>query len=183
MNFLPRVKNIARSPGDPMIIRRGPSVQPAADKMARGLGWFSLALGALELAAPRAITRFLGMEGHENLIRVCGAREIAAGMTSLSTEKEAGLWSRVFGDALDIVTLLAVCRDSNPKRQNVAVALAAVVAITLIDLGSANANTITHSRRKGQRRDYRDRSGFPQGVRAARGRAASRHVEGPGAGS
>jgi len=182
MNFLSRMSNIARSPGDPVVIQSGPKVQPAADRMARAMGWFSLALGAVELAAPRAITRFLGMEGHENLIRAYGAREIAAGMTSLSTEKEAGLWSRVFGDAIDIATLLAVCRKGNPKKENVAIALVAVVGITLIDLASANAHTITHSRRKGRKLDYSGRSGFPGGLSSARGKAA-RKPETLGAGS
>lgn len=171
MNFLSRKSDIARSPGDPVVLRAGPNVQPASDRMARGLGWFSLALGALELAAPRTITRFLGIEGHENLIRVYGVREIAAGMTSLSTEKEAGLWSRVVGDGIDIVTLLAALRKTNPKKENVAIALLTVVAITVIDLGSANAQTITHSRRRGRRVDYSNRSGFPGGVSAARGHA------------
>ncbi|GGA74816.1 hypothetical protein GCM10011385_31050 [Nitratireductor aestuarii] len=174
MKLFSRMSDIARSPGDPVVITPGPSVKPAADQMARGLGWFSLALGAFELAAPRTITRFLGMEGHENLIRAYGAREIAAGMTSLSTEKELGLWSRVFGDALDIATLMAACRYSNPKRENVALALAVVVGITLLDLGSANAQTMTHSRRKGRHRDYSDRSGFPGGAIMARGKALER---------
>lgn len=171
MSLLSRMPDYVRSPGDPVVIMSGPSVKPAADHMARSLGWFSLALGAFELAAPRAITRFLGMEGHETLVRAYGAREIVAGMASLSTEREVGLWSRVFGDALDIATLLAACRYTNPKKENVALALAAVVAITLIDLGSANAQRITHSRHRGTPRDYSDRSGFPGGPAGARGKA------------
>ena len=34
-----------------------------AQGVARGLGWFSIALGVAEVAAPRALTRALGMEG------------------------------------------------------------------------------------------------------------------------
>lgn len=174
MKLFSRMSDIARSPRDPVVITPGPSVKPVADRMARGLGWFSLALGALELAAPRAITRFLGMEGHESLVRAYGAREIAAGMTSLSTEKELGLWSRVFGDALDIATLVAACRYNNPKRDNVALALAVVAGIALLDLGSANAQTVTHSRQRDKNRDYSDRSGFPGGAIMARGKAVQR---------
>lgn len=173
MNILPRVADLARSPGDPKIVEAGPSVRPVADDMARALGWFSIALGAVELFAPQALTRFLGMEGKEGLLRAYGAREIAAGMTSLSTEKAAGLWSRVGGDILDIATLLPAYRDDNPKKQNVGLALAAVIAITLVDLGSAKANIATHARRRGEGRDFSDRSGFPQGVEDARGTVAA----------
>lgn len=108
MNVLSRLANYARSPGDPTILKAGPSVRPAADEAARVLGWFSIGLGALQLGAPHAIARFLGMQGREGLVRVYGLREIAAGMTSLSTDKEAGLWSRAGGDVMDILTLLTV---------------------------------------------------------------------------
>jgi hypothetical protein len=171
MNILTRASNFTRSPGDPKVIRSGPSVRPAADETARALGWFSIALGLTELLAPHALTRMLGMEGKENLVRAFGAREIAAGMTSLSTEKTAGLWSRVGGDVLDIATLLAAYRDDNPKKNNVGLALAAVIAITLVDLASANGVTVAHARGNQKPRDYSDRSGFPQGLESARGAA------------
>lgn len=175
MSILSRAANFARSPGDPRIVRPGRSVRPLADEMARALGWFSIVLGAVELAAPRSITRVLGMEGKEGLVRAFGVREIVAGMTSLSTEKVAGLWSRVGGDVLDIAVLATAYRDDNPKKHNVGLALAAVAAVTLIDIGSATGTTATHARSKSSsRRDYGDRSGFPRGIDAARGSALSR---------
>jgi hypothetical protein len=173
MNILSRAADLARSPGDPRTIQTGPSVRPAADEMARVLGWFSIALGAAELMAPRAITRMLGMEGNEGLVRAFGAREIAAGVTSLSTEKAVGLWSRVGGDLLDIATLLTGYRDDNPKKHNIGLVLAVVAAITLIDLASAKRNAATHARGKAPGRDYSDRTGFPQGLEAARSGAAA----------
>jgi hypothetical protein len=115
----------------------------------------------------------LGMEGKETLLRAYGIREIAAGMTSLSTEKTAGLWSRVGGDALDIVTLLGAYREDNPKKQNVGLALAAVVAITLVDIASAQGSTATHRRSRRPPRDFSDRSGFPKGLNSAKGAAVS----------
>src|SRR5690242_21931590 len=84
--------------------------------MARCLGWFSIALGVVELAAPRAVTRWLGIEGRENLLRTFGAREISAGIVSLSTEKQMGMWSRVAGDGMDLAALLAAYQSGNPKR-------------------------------------------------------------------
>lgn len=170
MAFLSRLADHARSPGDPRTIRTGPSVRPVPDQMARLLGWFSIGLGVAELVAPHAITRLLGMQGREGLVRAFGTREIAAGMTSLSTEKAAGLWSRVGGDMMDIAALMTAYRDDNPQKQNVGVVLAAIAAITLIDLGAAGS--VTHARGKRESRDYGDRSGFPQGVDQARGSAA-----------
>jgi len=86
-----KVLNITRSKGDPKVLRTGPSSFGHSDRMARNLGWFSLGLGALEILAPWRITRALGMEGHEGLVRAYGFREVASGMLSLSTDKKAGL--------------------------------------------------------------------------------------------
>jgi hypothetical protein len=169
MNYL---SNITRSEGDPKVLRSGPSSIDASDRLARGLGWFSIGLGLAELMAPVQFTRALGMEGREGLVRTYGAREVAAGIMTLSTEKHLGLWSRVAGDGLDIVTLLSAARPDNPKRSNVGLALAMVVGVTLLDLVAAQASSSRRRRSgNGKQRSYGDRSGFPQGVRAARGAA------------
>jgi hypothetical protein len=168
MNYL---SNIARSEGDPKVVHSGPSSLGTSDQMARALGWFSIGLGLTELVAPHRITRALGMEGQEGLVRAYGAREISSGILSLSTEKHVGLWSRVAGDGLDIATLVAAMRPDNPKRDNVGLALAMVLGVTVLDLVGAQGVTKRHSRANGRRRQYRDRSGFPQGVQAAKGAA------------
>ena len=165
------MSNIARSQGDPQILRSGPSMVSTSDRLGKALGWFSLALGMVELLAPRRITRALGMEGKETLVRAFGAREIGHGLLSLSPDKQAGLWSRVAGDGLDIVTLLTAMRDDNPKRDNVVIALTMVSAVTVLDVIGAKASAMRHARTRGQRRTYRDRSGFPQGVESAKGAA------------
>jgi len=110
------------------------------------------------------------MEGKERLVRFYGAREVWAGLMSLSPDKHAGLCSRVAGDGLDIATLLIGLRANNPKRGNVTVALAAVGAITLFDLLGVQATSVQHGRNRGARL-YRERSGFPRGVQAAKGAA------------
>ena len=46
-----------------------------------------------------------------------------------------------------------------------------LVGITLIDVVGAQGVTSRHARGRGKPRSYRDRSGFPQGARAARGAA------------
>jgi hypothetical protein len=68
-----------------------------------------LGIGLIELFAPYRVTRSLGLDGNEGLVRAWGAREIGAGLVALSVDKKAGLWSRVAGDELDIVTLLTAC--------------------------------------------------------------------------
>jgi hypothetical protein len=170
--------NIARSDGDPKVVRSGPSSLAASDRLAKALGWFSLGLGLTELLAPQSITRALGMEGKENLVRAYGAREIVSGILSLSAEKQAGLWSRVAGDGVDVATLLTAMREDNPKRDNVAAALAMVLGVTALDLIGAQGTTVQRSRKRGERRLYFDRSGYPQGVQAARGAARNFVVAG-----
>jgi hypothetical protein len=165
------ISNIARSEGDPKVLRSGPSSLGTSDQLAKALGWFSLGLGLTELLAPGHITRALGMEGKEGVVRAFGAREIGHGLLTLSPDKQVGLWSRVAGDGLDIATLMAGLRDDNPKRDNVVIALAMVLGVTVLDLIGAQSTTVRHSRNRGERRLYRDRTGFPRGVQAARGAA------------
>jgi hypothetical protein len=165
------LSNISRSEGDPKVVHPGRSSLGGVDRLARALGWFSLGLGLAELLAPRQFTRALGMPGQEMLVRSYGLREIGSGVLSLSPDKTTGLWSRVGGDALDVLTLAAAYRADNPKRDNVALALAAVAGIMVLDLIGAQGVTGRHRRASGERRRYSDRSGFPQGVQSARGAA------------
>jgi hypothetical protein len=172
VNYLTK---IARSEGDPKIVRTGPSSRGALDSLSVALGWFSIGLGLTELMAPGRITRALGMEGQEALVRAYGAREIASGILSLSVDKQAGLWSRVAGDGLDTATVLTAWRDDNPKRDTVSMAIALLAGVAILDLVAAQGVTTRHAEGRGNRRSYRDRTGFPRGVEAARGaaRAAS----------
>src|SRR5947209_6012440 len=160
--MMEKISNMTRAQGDPQVISTGPSSFGASDRMARNLGWFSLGLGALEIFAPGRITRALGVEGREGLVRAYGFREVGAGMLSLSIEKKAGLWSRVAGDALDIATLMAGLRNGNPKKGNVAMALMMVGGITLLDVAAAMEVGARHAPQKGRRRMYYERTGYPK---------------------
>src|SRR5947209_13247609 len=90
------------------------------DPLAQFLGWFSVALGTAQVAAPRAMCRLIGARGKgraPTLMRVMGAREITQGLGILVRPRPTGwLWSRVAGDALD-VALLAVTAVQNPGRR------------------------------------------------------------------
>jgi len=165
------LSNATRSEGDPRVIKSGSSSFSSSDRLARNLGWFSIGLGIVELLAAEKLTGALGMRGKENLVRAFGLREITSGIITLSVDKQAGLTSRIAGDALDIATLATAMQPDNPKRDNAALALLMVAGVTFLDIVAAGANTIRHTRHIGQRRNYGDRSGFPQGLEAARGAA------------
>jgi hypothetical protein len=89
-------------------------------------------------------------------------------MLSLSVDKQAGLWSRVAGDGLDIATLMAHDHRRNPQRRNVRLAVLGVLGIAVLDFVAANAVTARHMRR-GEKRLYHDRTGFPKTIEAVRG--------------
>ena len=166
MNY---IANLSRNQGDPEILSSGPSSLTGSDRVARCLGWFSIVLGAVELLQPRTVKRFLGMTNRQGLLRAYGAREICAGIASLSTEKQMGLWSRVLGDGLDLAMLLGAYRSDNPKRTNVGLAIGMVIGIAMIDIAAGQMTTAVHARGSNKLRSYSDRSGFPRGVDSARG--------------
>ena len=175
MSFmLSQLSNISRSPGDPKVIETGPSSLKPADRLGRALGWFSMGLGLTELLAPKAVTRWLGVEGNEGLVRAYGAREIASGVLCLSVNNDYGAYSRVAGDAIDLASLAAAYRDDNPKKANVGIAMAAVAGIAIIDALAGRSIRSLHNRKGEPIRDYSDRSGFPKGISYSRGKASGR---------
>ena len=163
---------------------RSPTIDPLsaqnAHSVARGLGWFSIGLGLAEVLAPRALTRGLGMEGHEQIMRAYGVREIATGIGILSsTHPLPWIWGRVGGDALDIATLATGLQQDNPKQENVELALVAVAGITALDVvcgaSLARQSLARHAspKRRGRRPaiDYHRRTGFPKPPEQMRGAA------------
>jgi len=171
--MLSKISDISRSPGDPKVIETGPSSMHASDRTGRMLGWFSMGLGLTELFAPKLLTRWLGIEGKEGLVRAYGAREIASGVMCLSVNNDYGAWSRVGGDVLDLATLAAAYRDDNPKKANVGLAMALVTGIAIADAITAQSIRSLH-KRKGPVADFSDRSGFPKGIGYSRGKASGR---------
>jgi len=146
--------------------------QSSHDRMARGLGYFSIALGIAELVAPGAICRAAGVRGIEPVVRGYGAREIATGVAILTShDPEPWIWTRVAGDLADIATVATGVQQDNQSKGRSALAIATLAAVTLVDLACANGLNSEKGSRKTAIRDYSARSGFPQGLQAASGAA------------
>src|SRR4030081_1383389 len=154
----------------PRTALRGGS-QSSHDKLAKTLGYFSIALGATELLAPRALCRAIGLNGLEPVVRAYGACEGATGVAILASHDPAPwIWARVAGDMADIATVATGFQQDNAKRDNV-LALAALAAVTAIDVVCASGLSSEKGGRKTALTDYSRRSGFPQGLQSARGAA------------
>lgn len=147
--------------------------------IAQGLGWFSIALGVMEIAAPRTVTRTLGMRGSERLIQAYGLREIMTGVGILaSRDPTPWLWGRVAGDALDLATLSSGMDEQNPRRGYVQLAMGAVAGITLLDIYAAQRMSAESSQAYGRRFvDYSDRVGLPAPPGVMRGAVLDREDE------
>ena len=142
-------------------------------ELSKGLGLFGVALGAVQLVAPKALAEWLGVEGTEPIIRACGAREVASGAALMvAPNPEPFLWARVAGDAMDVAGLaVAMGRSSRPER--VAVALAGVAAVTALDV--LCAVTATRTRLDPQRPGRESTDGLPHDPEAFEGERRDRH--------
>lgn len=146
--------------------------QRPADTVARGLGWFSVGLGLLQLLAPRTVARGIGMGRRTGVVRAYGAREIATGVGILLSKRPAPwIIARIAGDALDMGTLAPRLTGRNRARRNSAIALGAVAGVAALDI--VNAKQLCEHERslREPRRDYSARSGFPKSPDEMRGAA------------
>jgi uncharacterized membrane protein len=101
---------------------------------ARGLGWFSIALGLSEVIAPGGLARVTGMPDRPALTRVFGLREILSGVGILSDRRrDLWLWARVAGDAMDLALLGSALASPRGQRNRIGVATAAVLGVTILD--------------------------------------------------
>jgi hypothetical protein len=110
----------------------------STETLAVGLGWFSIALGVAELAAPERVARAIGVaptERNMTTLRSYGAREVGAGLAILAQpDRPAWLWARVAGDALDLATLGAAMNSPSTDNRRAMFATAAVLGVTALDV-------------------------------------------------
>ena len=110
----------------------------SAPMLPLALGYFSIALGAVELIAPRRLARLIGVPADDtttNILRAYGARELAAGIAILADPYDSRwLWSRVAGDAVDLASLGAAALDERAERAPLSVAAMSVLGVTALDV-------------------------------------------------
>ena len=109
-----------------------------ATAMARGLGFFSTGLGLSQLLAPEAFDELIGVRPDpetQTITRAIGARELgaAAGLLAGPTPV-AFMWMRVAGDLMDLALLGRALNARGNRQDRVGQAMAAVVAITALDV-------------------------------------------------
>lgn len=166
-------------------LRSAPPRNAGVHALARGLGFFSLALGLAELAMPRRMARMAEMgempdrpelPSSQTLVRAYGLREVGVGAGLLTTaDPEPWVWGRVAGDLLDIATVALA-----PRRRTLfghsggsrAGTLVAMVAITALDVYCAEGLRRERMARQARPHDWSRRSGFPEGAQAASGAAS-----------
>jgi hypothetical protein len=130
-------------------------------------------LGLAEILAPKAICSAIGLKGLEPVMRAYGAREVATGVAILTSHDPAPwIWARVAGDVADIATVATALQHGNPKKENSALALAALGAVTLVDIACATGLSAEKGGLKTAVTDYSNRGGFPGGIGAAKGAAS-----------
>lgn len=115
-------------------------VKGKSDSLATGLGWFSVALGLAQLAAPHRVAEIAGIEPTDDnlrLMRTLGMRELASGVGILTQPvPDKWLWSRVAGDVMDLA-LLGVAMGRSGNRGRTVAATLAVLGVTGLDILAA----------------------------------------------
>ncbi|MCW2879036.1 MAG: putative rane protein [Sphaerisporangium sp.] len=111
-------------------------------RLACALGWASLGLGIVQLAAPGAVSRLSGVDDSawaRTGVRLVGVRELMHAAVLLGSRRPAPwVWTRVAGDAMDLTVLgRAMAKRTGWRRARVMAAMAAVAGITATDLYTA----------------------------------------------
>jgi hypothetical protein len=156
----------------PATALRGQS-RSASDRLAKTLGYLSIALGMAELIAPRRICRAVGLNGLEKVVQSYGVREVATGAAILAShDPTPWIWGRVAGDMADIATVATGLQNrQNGSTDRTLMALAGLAAVTAVDVLCASRLANEKGNRTTARADYTQRSGFPAGVQRAHGAA------------
>ena len=116
-----------------------------SDRLARGLGFASAALGIPQVLAPGWFGRAIGVgDGPRQRAAVTGVgiRELAAAAGLLASGSPVWLWGRVSGDVIDLALLgRALANHDKQGLRRTAAATAAVAGITAVDVYAAVRRT------------------------------------------
>jgi hypothetical protein len=110
-------------------------------KLAKGIGVFSIALGLAEVLAPAQMGELIGVSNrYRGFLPLLGVREIAHGIGIMSQAKPTeSVWSRVAGDAIDLVYLGAAFAGRENNKRRLTGATIAVLGVTALDIMCAAA--------------------------------------------
>lgn len=107
------------------------------ERLARGLGWLSVGLGLAQIAAPRAVARWVGVRANprnRRVVRAIGVRELAAGIGILTRPRPARwLWTQVGFDVTNLALLASALGAERTNRRRVFTATAATAGLTVLD--------------------------------------------------
>lgn len=128
--------------------REGLGRTEGPDTLRRGLGWFSIALGAAEMVAPEAVGKLVGLRTVRNptVIRMLGLREMTAGIGILTSSRPTPwVWSRVGGDLMDLA-MLGMAGKAGARQGRVIGSVLAVAGVTALDIyGSRQSQSVSGS--------------------------------------
>jgi uncharacterized membrane protein len=120
-----------------LAITGGDKQQMRTGTLAKSLGWFSIGLGLAEVLAPRQLGRAIGVPANfAAFLPLLGMRELTSGLGILAQTTHSNAWikSRVVGDMMDLAFLGAAFGAPESSRSKLAIATAAVVGVTALDV-------------------------------------------------
>jgi uncharacterized membrane protein len=147
----PRVVGIRTVPDDRLVPVPMPEPRTGRSKLETGLGWYSLGLGLIQMLAPDAHNRLIGINRpgrkssrrHRATTRAIALQEISAGAGILTSRRPAGwLWARLGGDAVHLGLLVRAIRGRrDAARRRTVLAAGCVVGTGVIDTLAALRST------------------------------------------
>jgi uncharacterized membrane protein len=146
-----------------------------AERLSKGLAWFSIALGVSELAAPYTMARVAGLPYSSiPTLRALGAREIGHGISILAAPESATpVWSRVAGDAIDLAVMFSALGSDRSDPPRLTTAIAAVAGVTALDVFCASRLSRTRATGNGDSRSQ----WMQRGVRVEQVTTINRPIE------
>lgn len=140
------------------------------ERIAEGLGWFSLGLGVAQLLAPGALNRLAGIRDDSaarSAQQIVGIREVGAFAAIMADRPRPvlPLWSRVGGDLMDLVLLGRAWRGKRESAPRLALTIGSIVGVTGLDIYAAIRHTETE--RRDRKSEGSAARGGPMQVKAA----------------
>lgn len=102
--------------------------------LARGMGWLSLGVGLVLVAAPHTVGRTFGVDNRPALLRALGVRDLFIGAGMLQTGNTlAWMRARTLADASDTALMTAGTLSGEFARKRALAGLLAAFGVCLFD--------------------------------------------------